>query len=158
MQISSLLSGLLFVVSISGAAVAAPPTNQAMEASLTCQCSCGLTVHNCNHLQCGFAIPAKEQIAELLEQGKSRQAILSSFVVRYGEKVLSSPTATGFNLAAWIAPFLVVFIGAVSIGFIVLRWTKNRPPAQAVSPSSTPTSTPNPYQERLEKELKMFES
>ncbi len=158
MQISSLLSGLLFVVSISGAAVAAPPTNQEMEASLTCQCSCGLTVHNCNHLQCGFAIPAKEQIAEQLEQGKSRQAILSSFVVRYGEKVLSSPTATGFNLAAWIAPFLVVFIGAVSIGFIVLRWTKNRPHAQAVSPSSTPTATPNPYQERLEKELKTFES
>ena len=105
-------------------AQAAPPTNQAMEAALTCQCSCGLTVHSCNHLQCGFAIPAKEQIAEQLGQGQSRQAILASFVTRYGEKVLSAPTATGFNLVAWITPFLVVLIGAVSIGFIALRWTK----------------------------------
>ena len=155
-----LLSGLLFVMSIGGkgAATAAPPTNQEMEASLTCQCSCGLTVHNCNHLQCGFAIPAKEQIAEQLEQGQSRQAILASFTARYGEKVLSAPTAAGFNLAAWVTPFLVVFIGAVSIGFIVLRWTKRRPQAHATSPSPTPISTANPYQERLKKELETFES
>lgn len=137
-------------------AQAAPPTNQEMEAALTCQCSCGLTVHSCNHLQCGFAIPAKEQIAEQLEQGASRQAILASFVTRYGEKVLSAPTATGFNLAAWLTPFLVVFIGAVSIGFIALRWTKSRSRADA-SPSA-PLSTPSPYQERLKKELETFES
>ena len=105
-------------------AQATPPTNQEMEAALTCQCSCGLTVHSCNHLQCGFAIPAKEQIAEQLERGASREAILASFVTRYGEKVLSAPTTTGFNLTAWVTPFLVVLIGAVSIGLIARRWTK----------------------------------
>ena len=139
-------------------AQAAPPTNQAMEAALTCQCSCGLTVHSCNHLQCGFAIPAKEQIAEQLGQGQSRQAILASFVSRYGEKVLSAPTATGFNLVAWITPFLVVLIGAVSIGFIARRWTKNRSQVQAAAAPSPPISTPSPYQERLKKELETFES
>ena len=137
---------------------AAPPTNQEMEAALTCQCSCGLTVHSCNHLQCGFAIPAKEQIAEQLEQGASRETILASFVTRYGEKVLSAPTTTGFNLAAWTMPFLVVLIGAVSIGLIALRWTKRRPPVQAVSSPASSTSTPHPYQERLKKEIETFES
>ncbi len=128
-----------------------------MEAALTCQCSCGLTVHSCNHLQCSFAIPAKEQIAEQLEQGASREAILASFVTRYGEKVLSAPTATGFNLTAWITPFLVILIGAVGIGLIARRWTKNRSSVQAAS-SPTPSVPTDPYQERLKKELETFES
>jgi len=128
-----------------------------MEAALTCQCSCGLTVHSCNHLQCSFAIPAKEQIAEQLEQGASREAILASFVTRYGEKVLSAPTAAGFNLAAWITPFLVILLGAAGIGLIARRWAKNRPSVQAVSSPTTPVPT-DPYQERLKKELETFES
>ena len=135
---------------------AAPPTNQEMEAALTCQCSCGLTVHSCNHLQCGFAIPAKEQIAEQLAQGASREAILASFVTRYGEKVLSAPTASGFNLAAWVTPFLVILIGAVSIGLIARRWAKNRSQAQVESSPTTSAPT-DPYQERLKKELETFE-
>ena len=150
-------------------AQAAPPTNQEMEAALTCQCSCGLTVHSCNHLQCGFAIPAKEQIAEQLEQGASREAILASFVTRYGEKVLSAPTAAGFNLVAWITPFLVVLIGAVSIGLIARRWTKrlSTSGAQRLTlrtdgrPSVHPersVSEVEGYQDRLKKELETFES
>jgi cytochrome c-type biogenesis protein CcmH len=121
---------------------------------LTCQCSCGLTVHSCNHLQCGFAVPAKEQIAEQIGQEKSLDAILTSFVSRYGEKVLSAPTTSGFNLAAWITPFLVVLIGGVGIGLISLRWTKRRPQDQA---SAAPPDEPNPYRERLQKELDDFE-
>lgn len=136
-------------------ALAASPTNKAVEESLTCQCSCGLTVHSCNHLQCSFAIPAKGQIAEQLSQGKSQDAILTSFVSEWGEKVLSAPTTSGFNLAAWITPFLVVLIGGVGIGLISLRWTKRRPQDQ---PSSAPSDEPNPYRERLQKELDDFES
>ena len=143
---------------------AAPPTNQEMEAALTCQCSCGLTVHSCNHLQCGFAIPAKEQIAEQLAQGASREAILASFVTRYGEKVLSAPTASGFNLAAWVTPFLVILIGAVSIGLIVRRWAKRPSTSGARRTDGPPSVHPERsgsevegYQERLKKELETFE-
>ena len=53
-----------------------------------------------------------------LPKALPREAILASFVTRYGEKVLSAPTASGFNLAAWVTPFLVILIGAVSIGLI----------------------------------------
>ena len=135
-----------------------------MEAALTCQCSCGLTVHSCNHLQCGFAIPAKEQIAEQLAQGASREAILASFVTRYGEKVLSAPTASGFNLAAWVTPFLVILIGAVSIGLIARRWAKRPSTSGARRTDSPPSGHPERsgsevegYQERLKKELETFE-
>src|SRR4051812_26956947 len=89
-------------------AVALAPTTQEVEESLSCQCGCGLTVHSCNHLQCGFAVPAKQTIAEQVSQGKGKEEIVAAFVVRYGEKVLSAPTTSGFNLAAWITPFLAI--------------------------------------------------
>ena len=115
-----------------------------------------------------FAIPAKEQIAEQLAQGASREAILASFVTRYGEKVLSAPTVTGFNLTAWVTPFLVVLIGAVSIGLIARRWAK-RPSTSGAQrltlrtdgrPSVHPersVSEVEGYQQRLKKELETFE-
>ena len=153
MRIKRLLGFPLVVCGFS-LALAASPTNKAVEESLACQCSCGLTVHSCNHLTCSFAVPAKERIAEQIGQGKSQDAILTSFVSRYGEKVLSAPTTSGFNLAAWITPFLVVLIGGVGIGLISLRWTKRHPHDQ---PPAAPSDEPNPYRERLQKELDDFE-
>jgi cytochrome c-type biogenesis protein CcmH len=122
---------------------------------LTCQCGCGLTVHSCNHLQCGFAIPAKQEVAQQLSEGKKRDEILSSFVARYGEKVLSAPTTSGFNLAAWITPFLAVLIGAVLVGIVSFRWARNRP---QTAPDTSPLSAEaNQYQARLKKELDTFD-
>lgn len=150
-------AGLLSALGVGvGQTVAAAPTNQAVEAALTCQCGCGLTVHNCNHLQCGFAIPAKEQIAEHLNQGLSYDTILASFVERYGEKVLSAPTASGFNLTAWAMPFLVVVAGAAGIVLIARRWTRRRPQT-STQPPVRPSPASNAYADRLKRELDNFE-
>lgn len=130
-------------------------TNQEVEEALTCQCGCGLTVHSCNHLQCGFAVPAKKTIAELLGQGQGKEAITASFVSRYGEKVLSAPTTTGFNLAAWITPFAALLAGGVLIGFISLRWSR-RPQPESTEHQPT-SSTTDSQRERLKKELESFE-
>ena len=130
-------------------------TTQEVEEALTCQCGCGLTVHSCNHLQCGFAIPAKQEVAQQLSEGKKRDEILSSFVARYGEKVLSAPTTSGFNLAAWITPFLAVLIGAVLVGIVSFRWARNR---SQTAPDTSPLSAEaNQYQARLKKELDTFD-
>jgi cytochrome c-type biogenesis protein CcmH len=131
------------------------PTTQEVEEALTCQCGCGLTVHSCNHLQCGFAVPAKQTIAELVSQGKGKEEITAAFVARYGEKVLSAPTTSGFNLAAWIAPFLVVLVGGVLITFVSLRWSRRN--AQNQSPRPPVPSSTNQYRDRLQKELDAFD-
>ena len=130
-------------------------TTQEAEEALTCQCGCGLTVHSCNHLQCGFAVPAKKTIAELVSQGRSKEEITASFVSNYGEKVLSAPTTKGFNLAAWITPFAAIVIGGIVIGVISLRWTRRR--SQTEEGQQTPTTSSDPYRERLKKELESFE-
>ena len=92
-QAGLVLLGLLAVASPARAAVVA--TQQEIEESLTCQCGCGLTVHSCNHLQCGSGEPMKKEIAERLARGEDKATILGAFRARYGEKVLSAPTGTG---------------------------------------------------------------
>jgi cytochrome c-type biogenesis protein CcmH len=107
-------------------------------------------------LQCGFAVPAKQKIAELTAQGNSKETITASFVKTYGEKVLSAPTTSGFNLAAWITPFLAVLIGGVFIGVLSARWARRRPARAGELQHSAPAVT-DQYRERLKKELESFE-
>lgn len=148
------LLALLFLAFCSSTA-ASPPTTQEVEEALTCQCGCGLTVHSCNHLQCGFAVPAKQEIAKQVSEGKGREQIVATFLARYGEKVLSAPTTTGFNLAAWITPFLAVLVGGALIGVASLRWSKRR--RQSELPKPMVSSEADQYRERLKKELETFE-
>jgi cytochrome c-type biogenesis protein CcmH len=153
LRINSLLFLTLF--SLCSVAALAVPTTQEVEESLTCQCGCGLTVHSCNHLQCGFAVPAKQTIAEQVRQGKGKEEITAAFVARYGEKVLSAPTTSGFNLAAWLTPFLVVLVGGVLITVVSLRWSRRN--AQRESPRPPVPSSANQYRARLQKELDAFD-
>ena len=109
-----------------GYAVAAepPPTQSEIETGLTCQCGCGLTVHSCNHVNCPSGIPLKAEIAEQLAAGMSREEIFSYFEQKYGEKILSAPTMRGFNLAAWIMPFVVIGVGLLIVALVLLRWRR----------------------------------
>ncbi len=153
MSSKSLLVLTLFL--LCSTVMAAAPTTQEVEEALSCQCGCGLTVHSCNHLQCGFAVPAKQTIAEQVSQGKGKEAITAVFVARYGEKVLSAPPTSGFNLAAWITPFLAVLVGGVLIGFVSLRWSRRS--LQNESGRSPAPASPEQYRDRLKKELDAFD-
>lgn len=126
-----------------------------IEEALTCQCGCGLTVHSCNHVQCPSGIPLKEEIASQLALGKTRAEVLSYFATKYGEKILSAPTTTGFNIVAWVTPFAVVFVAAGLIVMASRRWRR-------VSPSqpSPPTHLPEDDERRarLAAELDRFDA
>lgn len=104
-------------------APSAQVTTKEIEEALTCQCGCGLTVHSCNHLNCGSGIPLKREVLALVNAGHARDEILVRFREKYGEKILSAPVAEGFNLAAWILPFVAVGAGIVVIVVVVRRWT-----------------------------------
>lgn len=153
----SLLRGAAGLALGAGAALAqAPaPSFQELEESLTCQCGCGLTVHSCNHLQCPSAIPLRAEIREQMALGASKQDILLHFQTKYGEKILSAPTTSGFNLVAWTTPFLAITIGAAFIGLVVRRWThqRNAPVETAANPSVA-----SPFSDQIERELRDLDS
>ena len=111
-------------------------TQSEIEESLTCQCGCGLTVHSCNHVQCPSGIPLKEEIVGQLAAGKNRAEVLTYFSRKYGEKILSAPTTTGFNMVAWVTPFAAVAIAALLIVVASRRWRRQGVPAPVVVPDA----------------------
>lgn len=150
---------MLLVLAGSGAAPIARATDATqyqLETDLTCQCGCGLTVHSCNHLNCGSAIPLKKEIAERIATGATRADILSYFEKKYGEKILSSPTTRGFNIAAWTVPFIAIGLGGLLVALVLARW-RRATIAREGSVASVPSPLDPKLKERLDSALRDFD-
>jgi len=152
------LIALLVVLLQAPAWASVPPSFQELEESLTCQCGCGLTVHSCNHLQCPSALPLRREIREQMGLGLGKAEILAHFQEKYGEKILSSPTTRGFNLVAWTAPFVLLFIGGSVVVVTLRRWRRGgaRPAPRVAGPPAA--GAPRSEAERqLERDLDRFD-
>jgi len=66
------------------------------------------------------AIAMREEVRSLLKAGYSRDQIFDYFEGAYGEFIRLSPRARGFNLLVWIAPVVMLLVGAW------LVWTRTR--------------------------------
>jgi len=113
---------LAFAVLATGTATSAG--QREVEERLACQCGCGLTVHTCNHLQCSFAVPVREDIAKSLATGQPEDEIIARYVAEYGEKVLSAPTHAGFNLLAWWGPYVALVAGGFGLWLAIRRMNR----------------------------------
>jgi cytochrome c-type biogenesis protein CcmH/NrfF len=121
---------------------------------LVCQCSCNEQLTVCAMQNCPSATPMRAEIRKQLAAGTSVDAIVADFVKRMGKQVLSAPTLEGFDLAAWIAPFAMLVLGTVLVGWIVTRMAR-RPSEPA--PSGAPQPAADPADPRIEAELRDFE-
>jgi cytochrome c-type biogenesis protein CcmH/NrfF len=130
-----------------------PTTMQDVCEGLTCQCGCGLTVANCNHPTCPFAVPLRTQIDGMIKSGMTRAAIITDFRSKFGEKILSAPTTEGFNILAWTMPFIALIAGAILILVAVGRWHPVAPSGAPPAPQPPPTFDPR-LKKLLERELR----
>jgi cytochrome c-type biogenesis protein CcmH len=71
-----------------------------------------------------LAVEMKGVIRERLAAGETSDQIKAYFVDRYGEWVLLRPTATGFNLALWVLPFLLLVVSGAGLAVAFRRWTR----------------------------------
>ncbi|MFQ6675546.1 MAG: cytochrome c-type biogenesis protein CcmH [Fidelibacterota bacterium] len=118
--------------------------------SLICLCGCNMTVDACQGaMDCQTAENLVEEASLLVDQGMDRSGILGVMVQRYGERILSAPTKRGFNLTAWILPFLLIFVAALGIVTALKRWVGFRG-KDDTSPSGP---VDREYEEKLEKVL-----
>jgi cytochrome c-type biogenesis protein CcmH len=145
---------LLLLCFWAAAAPAATPNDISREYKeacdrLVCQCGCNEQLSVCAMQNCSSATPMRAEIRERLQKGDTVDRIVDSFVARYGKKVLSAPTTRGFDLSAWIMPFVILCLGLVVVVWVAVRMA--RPAAEAAEPE------PAPVDPRVEEELKEFE-
>lgn len=124
-----------------------------ISSQLVCQCGCGSVLNNCVHQECMSRSEMRTSITGQLAQGKSNGQIVQAFVQVYGEKVLAEPPKKGFNLTAWIAPFVGLLVGAWLI-FLLLRAWVSRGKVAVTSDALVPAPVRDEYRRRVEKELK----
>jgi cytochrome c-type biogenesis protein CcmH len=93
----------------------------------------------------------KADIASRIAAGQSKQQIKDELVAQFGTKVLAAPPAKGFNLLAWLLPFAALFGGALVLGLLAWRWSRNREPS-----SPAPRLSPA-LERRVDEELARFD-
>jgi hypothetical protein len=79
LALGTFLLAMIMAVGAYSAAVAPKTSTQEVSEGLTCQCGCGLTVANCNHPQCEFAVPVRTQIDKMIANGMTRPQIVAWF-------------------------------------------------------------------------------
>lgn len=118
---------------------------------LICQCGCNYGLTHCPHLNCPSAPVLRTAIREKLAAGQSEQQVLDAMVAQFGPAVLAAPPAEGFNLSAWVMPFLALIVGLWVAQKVVRTWR-----ARKVAPAVDPAVLER-YRARLNRETKHLE-
>ena len=87
-----------------------------LDSELMCPVCDGQTIDQ-SHAQ--IAEDMKQTVREKIAAGESNQEIRDYFVDRYGEIVLASPEASGFNLIVWLMPVVIGGGGALAVFWVL---------------------------------------
>ena len=93
------------------------------------------------------AIAMKEEVRDLLARGYTEDQVLRYFEQAYGEFIRLEPRARGFNLVVWLAPGLVLLLGAA---VVVVRLRGGRPVEERAPAVEDDLA---PYLERVRREV-----
>lgn len=154
---------LLVAVLVLGGAAADPQAaagrDQAREIAGRLVCFCGTcsnqSIRDCT---CGTAAAAREDIRDRLARGESEQEILDDYVRRYGEQILIAPGRAGFNLVAWVTPFIALVLGGTALIWFLRRFSASRPAAAAGAGGGGPAGTDRLLRERIEREMREYDA
>jgi len=126
-------------------------TVEEVEKNLMCTCGCTMPLYTCENQT---AQNMRSEIRRMIDRGMDKDQIIASFVSRYGETILSAPTKKGFNLVAWLTPFLALFAVTGFLYKAIRRWSA----IAATQPEETlPPDEEKKYMEKLKKELENIE-
>ena len=81
-------------------------------------------------------------ISARIVAGDTKSEIKRKLVAQFGPAILAEPSKNGFNLLAWVLPFLGLGLGAVALGWLAWRWSRalarrSQRPGRRSTPSST---------------------
>lgn len=93
----------------------------------------------------------KNFISRRIQAGDSKGEIKDKLVAVYGPQILAAPPKEGFDLLAWLLPFVGLVGGALVLGFLAWRWSRGREP-RAPAPALSPA-----LERRVDEELARFD-
>ena len=107
-----------------------------LEHHIHCQCGCNLDVYTCRttDFSCQVSPAMHKDVMALVAGGYSAPEIIAAFTTVYGDRVLMAPPSSGFDLAAWITPFIALSAG-VALVLLVLRRLRAPVLAPAIAPA-----------------------
>jgi cytochrome c-type biogenesis protein CcmH len=128
------------------------PVQAYEQAATSLLCDCGCHPQSVKECACSRADELRQAITAEARSGKSGEQIIASYVAKYGQKILVSPPASGFNLVAWTGPAIGLLGSAVVIALMIRRW--RRVEAARPQESAAPVSgADDAYRARLRREL-----
>jgi len=120
---------------------------------LACKCgSCNNSVGTCPMIGCHYSSPARERIASMQKAGVPDENIINTLVKEMGVVALAVPPAEGFNLLAWVMPFVGIGIGLIGLAFYFKRFRRPAPAGSAPEPAID-----EKYRQRIESEMADFD-
>jgi len=123
------------------------------EATSTILCDCGCHPQSVKACACGRAAEMRDDMAALVRQGMSGEQIVDQYVATHGEQIRIAPTATGFNLVAWLGPLFGIFAAIGGLVLVLRRWSGG--PSE--EPGPAPAAPDDVDRARLDRALERFE-
>jgi cytochrome c-type biogenesis protein CcmH len=123
------------------------PTLADLEGEVMCP-ACNTTLDQSSS---SAARQVRTLILRRIEAGDSKQEIKDRLVADYGSWILAAPPKEGFDLLAWVLPFVGLVGGALVLAALAWQWSRRRgPPAR--SPALSPA-----LERRVDEELARFD-
>jgi cytochrome c-type biogenesis protein CcmH/NrfF len=152
-RLAALLALLALVLAPAGAIAAKPRASfNHLESEVMCDV-CGVPLNIANSPR---ADQQREEIKQLIAQGKTEKQIKDILVSRYGPAILATPQDHGFQLATYLIPVAVVLAAAAALAIALPRWRRRRKVAEVEEDVDAAPVLSAADQRRLDEDLARF--
>ena len=152
-RLAALLALLALVLAPATALAAKPRASfNHLESEVMCDV-CGVPLNIANSPR---ADQQREEIKQLIAQGKTEKQIKDILVARYGPAILATPEDHGFQLATYLIPIAVVLAAAAALAIALPRWRRRRKVAEAEEDVEAAPVLSAADQRRLDEDLARF--
>ena len=152
LKVLTILFVLMWISMMQASIAGAGALLQDLENQLMCKCDdkCGKVLINCT---CSTSDKTRAKFTKMLESGLTVEQIVKIQVDKYGETVLSAPTKFGFNLTAWMTPFVALVAGGFGVRKVLQSWVGKKDESVSVETPVTESKISKKYSKRLKDEL-----
>jgi cytochrome c-type biogenesis protein CcmH len=152
-RLTALLALLALALAPATALAAQPRASfNHLETEVMCDV-CGVPLNIANSPR---ADQQRQEIKQLIAQGKTEKQIKDILVAQYGPAILATPQDHGFQLATYLIPIAVVLAAALALAIALPRWRRRRATADADADEDAAPALSAADQRRLEEDLARF--